>query len=281
MSPALPSGALLGDYDALLCDLDGVVYEGANAIEGAVEALNAATAAGIQVGYVTNNASRAPEVVAEHLRSLGVETDAEHVFGSARAGARLAAEAAEQQGLDAPTVLVIGAETLRHEALSAGLTPVEAEPGVQPDLVLQGFAPTLGWTDLANAAFAIQGGALWVATNTDTTIPRERGIAPGNGTLVAAVRQAVDVEPLVAGKPEPALMRVAAEALGVSKPLVIGDRLDTDVAGGNAAGFDTALVLTGVHGRDDAAAAPEHQRPRHIVETLGSLLAPAAAGERA
>ena len=270
----VPASSLLAEHDALLCDLDGVVYEGANAIPGAVEALNAAIDAGLEVAFVTNNASRAPEVVAQHLRDLGVRTDAEHIFGSARAGARLAADAAAERGLSNPTVLVIGAQTLRDEAVAAGLSL--AEPGEPADVLLQGFDPGLGWADLANAAFAIQAGALWVATNTDITIPRERGIAPGNGTLVAAVRQAVDVDPLVAGKPEPGLMQVAARALGVRRPLVIGDRLDTDVAGGNAAGFRTALVLTGVHTRDDAAAAEAALRPDVIVEDLQQLLAPGA-----
>ena len=270
----VPASSLLAEHDALLCDLDGVVYEGANAIPGAVEALNAAIDAGLEVAFVTNNASRAPEVVAQHLRDLGVRTDAEHIFGSARAGARLAADAAAERGLSNPTVLVIGAQTLRDEAVAAGLSL--AEPGEPADVLLQGFDPGLGWADLANAAFAIQAGAIWVATNTDITIPRERGIAPGNGTLVAAVRQAVDVDPLVAGKPEPGLMQVAARALGVRRPLVIGDRLDTDVAGGNAAGFRTALVLTGVHTRDDAAAAEAALRPDVIVEDLQQLLAPGA-----
>lgn len=269
---AIPAGAPLAGHDALLCDLDGVIYAGPAAIPGAVEAIAAAQAAGIAVGFVTNNASRPVEAVAEHLRSLGVDTDAEHVFGSAKAGARLAAADAQERGVSAPTAMVIGAATLREEVLAAGFSLVEVSSEAQPDYVIQGFDPGLGWSDLAAAAFAIQRGARWVATNTDSTIPRAEGIAPGNGSLVAAVRNAVDIEPLVAGKPEPALMLLAAASLGAKRPMMVGDRLDTDVAGGNAAGFTSALVLTGVHTSADAAAAPEAQRPDVVVPSLAELL---------
>ena len=280
----IPADAPLAGHDALLCDLDGVIYSGPAAIPGAVEAIAAAQSAGIAVGFVTNNASRPVEAVAEHLRSLGIDTDAEHVFGSARAGARLAAADAAERGLGTPTAMVVGADTLREEVLAAGFELVEVSSEAAPDYVIQGFDPGLGWSDLAAAAFAIQRGARWVATNTDSTIPRAEGIAPGNGSLVAAVRCAVDVEPLVAGKPEPALLWLAAESLGAKRPMMVGDRLDTDVAGGNAAGFTSALVLTGVHTAEDASQAAEAQRPDVVVVSLAELLtapALAQAGHRA
>ncbi|MDR2254542.1 MAG: HAD-IIA family hydrolase [Arthrobacter sp.] len=275
---AIPIDAPLSGHDALLCDLDGVIYAGPDAIPGAVEAIAAVQAAGIAVGFVTNNASRPVEAVAEHLRSLGINTDAEHVFGSARAGARLAAADALSRGIARPTAMVVGADTLRHEVAAAGFDLVAVGAQAHPDYVIQGFDPGLGWSDLAAAAFAIQRGARWVASNTDATIPRAEGVAPGNGSLVDAVRRAVDVEPLVAGKPEPALMLLAAEALGATRPMMVGDRLDTDVAGGNAAGFTSALVLTGVHTADDAADAPDAQRPDVIVAGLGDLLLPSEHG---
>ena len=276
ITTGIPEGSLASRYDALLCDLDGVVYAGPDAVPGAVEALSTAIAAGMPVGFVTNNASRPAQAVAEHLRGLDIDTDAAHVFGSARAGAQLAALDAARRGVEHPTALVVGAQILREEAEAAGFVLVESTDEAVADYVLQGFDPGLGWVDLARAAYTIQRGAVWVATNTDSTIPRAPGLAPGNGSLVAAVRAAVDVEPLVAGKPAPALMELAARELGATNPLMIGDRLDTDIAGGVAAGFDTALVLTGVNTREDAARADASERPTHILESLTALLEQAA-----
>jgi hypothetical protein len=155
---------------------------------------------------------------------------------------------------------------------AAGLAVVRSARD-RPAAVVQGYGPDVGWADLAEAAFAIQGGAHWVATNTDLTIPQPRGIAPGNGTLVAAVRQAVGVDPEVAGKPQAVAFTAAAARLGASRPLVVGDRLDTDIEGGNAAAFDTLMVLTGVHGFDDLLTAPPERRPTLIADDLSCLSA--------
>jgi ribonucleotide monophosphatase NagD (HAD superfamily) len=151
-----------------------------------------------------------------------------------------------------------------------GLVVIGASDG-QPDAVIQGFAPTLGWKDLAEAAYAIQAGALWVATNLDMTLPQERGFAPGNGTLVGAIATATGQTPLAAGKPEPALFETAARHSGVKRPLVIGDRLDTDILGGNRAGMATLLVLTGVDSPQTALAARVEERPTYMIRTLGEL----------
>jgi ribonucleotide monophosphatase NagD (HAD superfamily) len=145
--------------------------------------------------------------------------------------------------------------------------------------VIQGFSPDLGWRDLTEASFAVAAGALWIATNTDLTIPQARGIAPGNGSLVNAVRAATGKEPLVAGKPEAPLFLTAAERLGARRPLVIGDRLDTDILGGNRAGFATAAVLTGVDTPQTIIAARSAERPRYILATLAQLYTPYALPE--
>jgi HAD superfamily hydrolase (TIGR01450 family) len=242
----------------------------------AVESLNRAAELGLRIGFVTNNASRPPRTVADQLNSLGLSVEDSQVFGSAAAAAMLVADdvasrSAEYAGR-VPRVLAIGSEALRTELRAVGVDVVVA--GQPADYVVQGFDPELGWKDLAAAAFAIQSGATWVATNTDSTIPRAEGIAPGNGSLVAAVRAAVDVDPLVAGKPQPSLMRLAARELGLRAPLVLGDRLDTDVAGGVAAGYDTALVLTGVDSAVDAAKASSHERPGFLLTTLADLFEP-------
>jgi glycerol-1-phosphatase len=255
-------------HDVLLCDLDGVVYAGEHAIDGAVETLRELDALGVPVAYVTNNASRSPDSVAEHLNSFGLSVDGEQVFGSAAAGVALLDQ--ELEGRTA-RVLVVGSEYLRGLVGEAGHEVVETA-AEDPEAVIQGFDPSVGWTDLAQAAFAIRSGARWVATNTDLTIPRAEGIAPGNGALVEAVARATGTVPVAAGKPEPVLFRMAAERLGGIRPLVVGDRLDTDVLGGNRAGFHTALVLTGVDDLHTTQAAPGDQQPTWILEDLPALL---------
>ncbi|MFC3298854.1 Uncharacterized hydrolase yutF [Arthrobacter agilis] len=257
---------LIDAYDGVLADLDGVVYAGPHAIPGATEALDRLQGEGKSLAYVTNNASRSSEQVAAHLRELGAPATADQVFGSALAGAELLAG----QVAPASTVLVVGSDTLADAVRAQGLVVVDsAEDG--PDAVIQGFSPTLGWKDLAEAAYAVAAGAVWVATNTDMSIPQERGIAPGNGTLVAAVTAATGMEPLVAGKPGAVLFSTAARHSGVDHALVVGDRLDTDILGGNRAGMATALVLTGVDTPRTALAAPVDQRPTYLIPTLGAL----------
>lgn len=257
---------LIESFDAVLADLDGVVYAGPNAIPGAVEALQGLAPAGISLAYVTNNASRTPAQVAAHLRALGAPAADDQVVSSAQAGAALLAS----QFPAGSKVLVVGSAALVEEVERFDMQTV-ADAHAKPDVVIQGFEPTLGWSDLAEAAFAINGGADWIATNTDMTIPRERGIAPGNGTLVAAVGAAVGRYPQVAGKPEAPLFHTAAKRLGAKNALVVGDRLDTDILGGNNAGMATALVLTGVDSAETALQAKTAERPRFIIENLGGF----------
>ncbi|WP_342022049.1 HAD-IIA family hydrolase [Arthrobacter citreus] len=261
--------SLIAGYDAVLSDLDGVVYAGPHAIPGAVEALQRLEGAGVQLAYVTNNASRSSETVAAHLRELGAPATAETVFGSAQAGAELLAG----QVPAGATVLVTGSVWLTEQVREQGLVPVHSADD-HPDAVIQGFDPGLGWKDLAEAAFAVARGAVWVATNTDMSIPQARGIAPGNGTLVAAVAAATGRTPMVAGKPEAPLFLTAARHLGAQTPLVVGDRLDTDILGGNNAGFATAMVLTGVDTPQTALAARTAERPTYLLADLDALYAP-------
>ncbi|MEE1622531.1 HAD-IIA family hydrolase [Zafaria sp. Z1313] len=260
---------LISSYDAVLSDLDGVVYAGAGAVPEAVPALRGLHGHGVALAYITNNASRSPEQVAEHLCGLGAPATAGQVFGSAAAGSELLA------GLIAPgaPVLVVGSGYLRSCVESRGFRVVDSAADA-PAAVIQGFDPTLGWTDLAEAAYAIQRGAAWVATNTDLTIPRAEGIAPGNGSLVDAVANATGAVPLVAGKPEPLLFERAARTLGADRPLVVGDRLDTDILGGNRAGFATASILTGIDGTAEILGAAAAERPRYILGNLAGLYEP-------
>jgi HAD superfamily hydrolase (TIGR01450 family) len=261
--------SLISRFDALLADLDGVVYAGPNAIPGAIDSLTQLSGLGIGLGYVTNNASRSPGEVAAHLRELGAPADDNQVVSSSQAAADLLAS------LLAPgsRVLITGSPALAREIELAGLVPVDSQDE-EPVAVVQGFNPDIGWKELAEATYVVNGGALWVATNTDMSIPQARGIAPGNGTLVAAVAAATGQQPKVAGKPEAPLFHSAAKRLGAGRPLVVGDRLDTDILGGNNAGFATVAVLTGVDTRETILAARAAERPAYIIENLTDLHRP-------
>lgn len=261
--------ALIAGYDALLADLDGVVYAGPGAIDGAVESLRKLAEYGVSLGYVTNNASRTPDAVAEHLSSLGAPATSAQVVTSAQAGARLLADKLEPGS----RVLVAGSAALVSEVEQVGLSPVRSADE-DPAAVVQGFDPGLSWQILAEASFAVAAGALWVATNTDMTLPNNRGIAPGNGAMVAAVQAAAGGEPLVAGKPEAPLFHAAAERMNSKRPLIVGDRLDTDILGGTNAGMDTAAVLTGVDTVETVLAARTAERPRYLLADLRGLYQP-------
>lgn len=268
-----PGATPLDGIDVLLADLDGVVYRGDDAIPHAVESLNRAQR-GIRVGYLTNNASRTDVTVARHLSDLGLSVAPEDVVTSPQAAVKLLA------GLVAPgsRILVVGGDGLLTEVERAGFVVVRSADDA-PDAVIQGFAPHVAWTDLAEAAFALrapegESGIPWVATNTDWTIPQARGTAPGNGTLVSAVHTAVGRLPVVAGKPERAIFDAAAARFGASTPLFLGDRLDTDVVGANRAGMSSALVLTGIDGPKQVLAAEPDSRPDFLLGDLRDLFAP-------
>ncbi|MFE6104441.1 HAD hydrolase-like protein [Streptomyces laurentii] len=263
--------ALSEAYDTALLDLDGVVYyAGGHAIAYAVEALGAARAGGMRLAYVTNNALRTPDTVAAHLTELGVPSEPSDVITSAQAVARLVADEVPPGS----RVLVIGGEGLRVALRERGLVPVEsADDG--PVAVVQGYGgPELPWGRFAEASYAVGRGLPWYASNTDRTIPSARGIGPGNGAAVEVVRIATGAEPKVAGKPLPPMHRETVLRTGAERPLVVGDRLDTDIEGAFNGGVDSLLVLTGV--TDVArllAAVPEH-RPTYVAADLRGLLVP-------
>lgn len=258
--------APIAGVDVVLADLDGVVYRGPNAVPHAVEQLNAFAERGIRVGYITNNAARTDADVAGHLRELGLHTQPSDVVTSPQAAVRMLAEHVPAGSL----ILVVGGDGLVDELTKAGFRITRSAED-NPDAVIQGFAPEVGWLQLAEAAYALAREIPWVATNQDWTIPRERGIAPGNGTLVSAVHTAVQKLPLVAGKPETPLFEAAVARFGASAPLMIGDRLDTDIRGANRAGIPSALVLTGVDQAKQLIAAGPEDRPDFIVDDLRGL----------
>jgi len=260
---------LIDAHDVLLLDLDGVVYLGKLPVAFAAESLAQAAAAGIHIAYVTNNASRTPEVVAEHLCEFGLAVAAHDVVTSAQAGARLVAELVEPGS----RVLAVGGEGVRAALEQRGFDVVHSAEQ-EPVAVLQGYGVDVSWRDLAEAAYAICAGAIHVATNTDLTVPTARGRAPGNGTLVAAVVSATGVVPHVAGKPESALMLESIERMQAKSALMVGDRLDTDIEAACRLSMPSLLVLTGVTDVDTLFKAPAHQRPSFVCADLRGLLEP-------
>jgi HAD superfamily hydrolase (TIGR01450 family) len=260
------SDPLVAGFDVLLLDLDGVVYRGPEAVPHAVDVLTDVVRTGVRLGYVTNNASRTPGAVAEQLRDLGLDAHATDVVTSAQAGARLLADLLP----GGARVLVIGGDGVTAALDEVGLVPVTSASQA-PQAVLQGFSPDLGWRQLAEGAYAVGRGLPWVATNTDLTIPTAGGIAPGNGTLVQAVATATGRSPVVAGKPERPLMDESVRRLAARRPLVVGDRLDTDIEGARTAGLASLLVLTGVTDVHDLLVAPAGRRPDFVGDDLRAL----------
>lgn len=265
-----PEMATLADnHDCLLLDLDGTVFRGHAPTPGAVETLASIECRAL---FVTNNASRSAGEVAAHLCELGFTAVTDDVVTSAQSAARMLAERLPAGA----KVLVVGTDALAAEVDTVGLMPVRLVAD-EPVAVVQGLSMSIGWAELAEAALAIRAGALWVTANLDVTLPTERGLVPGNGSLVAAVRAATGAEPLVAGKPAPALMQDALARGDFHTPLVVGDRLDTDIAGANAAGLPSLMVLTGVNTALEAVLAGAEQRPTYLGEDLRALDADPAA----
>ncbi|MGW5386860.1 HAD-IIA family hydrolase [Nocardia sp. NPDC003963] len=270
MREANETRRLRDGYEALLLDLDGTLYRGPAVIDGAPEALAGGTQ---RLVYVTNNASRAATAVAAHLSELGYPAAEADVVTSAQAACRLLAE----RLAPGSEVLVVGSDDLAAEVESAGLKPVRRTTDTVA-AVVQGHSPQTAWPDLAEASYAVRAGAVWVAANTDRTLPNERGLAPGNGAMVAALRAATDREPVVAGKPYPPLLEDALIRSGTRAALVVGDRLDTDISGAQNVELDSLLVLTGVSTVDDLAGLPEEELPTYIADSLDALDRPPVPG---
>lgn len=281
-SAANPDGALLGSprppaqlYDVALLDLDGVVYLGSQPVPGAASHLAAAAGLGMRLGFVTNNAARSPRAVAQQLTRLGVPAAAADVITSAQTAARVLAERL-------PTgarVLIVGTEALAEEVRLRGLVPIrgfaESSGGtaVEPvAAVVQGYSPDTGWRDLAAACRAVRSGAWWVASNGDATVPSVGGPLPGNGAFVDVVRRTTGREPLVTGKPEPSMHVECLDRMKALRPLVVGDRLDTDVEGAARVGCPSMIVLTGVTQPADLLVASPQHRPTYLGADLGALL---------
>jgi HAD superfamily hydrolase (TIGR01450 family) len=223
---------------AVICDLDGVVYRGDVPVPGSAEALQALVNRDIRVVFATNNSSRTPgEVVDKIRRVTGLIFDVTDIVTSAQAAARLIPKATQK-------CLVVGGPGLREAVAELGRAVVDA--GDSPDCVLVGIDREVNYADIATAASAIRGGAIFIASNVDPTFPVANGLMPGAGAIVAAISVASGTAPLVAGKPE-SPMRDLIKERGIGSAWVIGDRMDTDIEMAvREPGWRSILVLTGV-----------------------------------
>jgi glycerol-1-phosphatase len=255
-------------HDLLMLDLDGVIYRSRQAIPGAVEALQAYR--GVRA-FLTNNAARSAATIADHLRSLGIVPISE---GDVVTSAQAIASTMAHDLAPGSHVLVVGGAGLREAVAERGLAPV-GSLDEKPVAVVQGYSGDIAWIDLAEAAYAIESGLPWYVTNTDMTIPTSRGVAPGNGALVQAVATASGAEPVaIAGKPYPGLFQETITRCPGEHPLMVGDRLDTDILGANRVFIDSLAVLTGVSTLQDIADAAPELRPSYVAPDLTALSQP-------
>jgi 4-nitrophenyl phosphatase len=253
----------------VLIDLDGCVYIGHEPIPGSADFLAEARRRGLKFLLVTNNSTTSPELVAERMRTMGIDVQPGEILTSAQAAAAYVSRHARRGS----RVRIIGEAGLRQAAEEEGLSVVEDGAAVASDWVIAGLDRGFTYEKLTGATRAIMAGARFVATNADALLPVEGGqVLPGAGTIIAAIQTATAVEPVVCGKPEPGLFEHGLRRLGGLSPnqvAMIGDRLDTDVVGGRRAGLRTILVLTGVTDRAEAEAAIP--APDAVVTDLASV----------
>lgn len=258
--------ALCSAYDLAMLDLDGVVYIGQDAVPGAAGHLDRVRESGMRLAFVTNNAARTPEAVATHLRELGIQAGAGDVVTSAQAAARVLVE---RLGEGARVVL-LGADGLAEALAEVGLVAVPVHD--EAEALVTGYGPEVLWRDIMRAAVRVRDGLWWVATNSDYTIPTPYGVAPGHGVLVDTLARFAGVQPVVAGKPQRPLLDETVRRAGGERPLMVGDRLDTDIEGARNADVDSLLVLTGVTGLAELVEATPGERPTYVAADLGGLL---------
>jgi len=255
-------------YDGCLLDIDGVLLIGSRPVPGAVATLAAVREAGLRVGFVTNNASRSPAKVARRLHAAGFTVEPAEVVTSGQAAVRYLADRLPAGS----RVLVVGTDDLVRDVGARGLIAVGSADEL-PAAVLQGHSRHSGWAELAEAAVAIGNGAAWVATNADPALPSERGPVPGNGAMIAAVATATGSRPTVIGKPNPRMHLESVARIRATRPIVVGDRLDTDIGGAIAAGCASLLVLSGITDPARLIAAEPGERPNYLASDVRGLLA--------
>jgi glycerol 3-phosphatase-2 len=262
-------------HDLVMFDLDGVVYIESAAVPGAPDQLARLRSGSAKLAFITNNASRTPEAVSEKLAGIGVEADPHEVVTSAQAAAHLLVD---RHG-EGAVIACLGADGLEEALKEAGLVPAAvADPRAVG--LATGYGPDVVWRDVMRAAVRIRDGLPWVASNTDLSLPTQFGPAPGHGVMVGMLERFSGVKAEVAGKPQRPLLDETIRRMGGSSPLMVGDRLDTDIAGAHNIDIDSLLVMTGVTGLRELASAGPALRPTYVSVDLEGLFATHPAPEQ-
>jgi HAD superfamily hydrolase (TIGR01450 family) len=263
----MPISTLLRGYEQVILDLDGCVWIGPDPIPGSLDAINAIREAGMRLAFVTNNSWMAGEDLVTKLWGIGVRASLADVVTVGGAMQHLLADT--RQGR---TAFVIGSEAMFRHVQDAGLRIMNGtDLASRAEVVVIAATFDLTYDDLKNASLAARRGADFLATGRDPTLPMPDGFWPGTGSILAAVERASGREASIVGKPEPQLFLTAIDRMGDGNTLVIGDRLDTDVAGAEKAHLDAALVLTGDTSAEDAERAKK-PKPVAIAKDLKELV---------
>ena len=263
----MPLSAAVAAYDQLILDLDGCVWVGPDPVPGSVRAIEALREAGRRIVFATNDSRHALEDHVRKLWSIGVQASLADVVSAGAAMQHLLAETRRGH-----TAFVIGTEALHRHVSDAGCRVLNGtDLASRAETVVVGHDDQLTYDDLRNASLAARRGADLLATSRDATLPMPDGLWPGTGAILAAIETASERRAGIVGKPEPGLFHTALDRLGEGRTLVVGDRLDSDVAAAAKAGLDAALVFTGGTTREQAAEAKD-PRPRMTAASLGELV---------
>jgi glycerol-1-phosphatase len=259
--------ALADQFDGFLVDLDGVVWIGREPVPVAADALRALLEGGKEIVFVTNNSVRQPVKYADHLREAGIPVADDRVVTAGAATAGLAAERVGAGG----TAFVIGAPGFKETVAAGGLVLLDGEAARRADAVVVSGHREFDYAELLTATFALRAGASLFATSRDPTLPMPGGAWPGTGATLAAVETASGKTAEIGGKPERHLFEQARALIpDATRVAMVGDRIASDIEGGQRAGLKTILVLSGASSRAEAAAADPP--PDHVIEDLGGLL---------
>jgi 4-nitrophenyl phosphatase len=261
----MTSDPQLDAIQAFILDMDGVFWRGDSLIPGATAFMDELTMRRLPYMFVTNNATSTPNQISLRAKSHGISVSPDQILTSSQAALLLLQGKLPRDA----KMFMIGESGLRNALQSGGFELLSSGEGA--DAVVVGLDRKVSWEALSEAVYAIASGALFVGTNSDASFPTERGFAPGNGAILAAIEKTTAVSPLVVGKPEPTLFLEAGAILGIEpkNTLVVGDRLETDIAGGQRAGMVTALVLTGVTAREHLKNSSVN--PSFVFEDLAQL----------
>ena len=253
---------------ALILDMDGVVWKGDAPIGDLKKIFNRIRVRGLKFVFATNNGTKTPVEYQQKLAQFGVEVDPSQVVTSAMGVAFMLAQK-YPRGIK---VFMIGEEGIRQALEEKGFELLSIDAAQQAQAVVMGIDRGINFEKVAEATLLVRAGVPFYATNTDRTFPTPRGEIPGSGAWISVITSATGIDPIIAGKPFPYLMELSLERLGTSKQetLVVGDRLETDIAAGQAVGCPTALVLSGVSTREQAN--DWKPSPQIIEDNLSSLV---------